>query len=222
MTVLQCKGILFDCDGVLVDSDASVMGAWGRWADDLGLDREAVTSIVHGRRSEDSIAELLPQAQWPAAIELIDRYELEDAATVRAIPGALDLVTSMPAGSWAVVTSGTYALATARLRAAGFGLPAVLVTADDVARGKPDPEGYLAAAARLGLAAAELIVLEDAQAGIDAARAAGVSAVAGVGRPDLRADVLIPDLTAVRWTDAGLAVTPTAPPPLDQQGRTAL
>ncbi len=206
MTVLACKGILFDCDGVLVDSDESVMTAWGRWADDLGLDRATVTRIVHGRRSADSVAELLPESQWPAAIELIDRYEIEDAATVRAIPGAVALVESMPAGSWAVVTSGTNALATARLRAAGFALPAVLVTADDVARGKPDPEGYLAAAARLGLAVADAIVLEDAQAGIDAARAAGVSAVVGVGREDLRADVLISDLTAVRWTEAGLDV----------------
>ena len=193
MTVLRCKGILFDCDGVLVDSDESVMSAWGRWADDLGLDRDAVTSIVHGRRSEDSVAELLPESQWPAAIELIDRYEIEDAASVRAIRGAVGLVNSMPAGSWAVVTSGTRELATARLRAAGFALPAVLVTADDVSRGKPDPEGYLAAATRLGLAPADAIVLEDAQAGIDAGRAAGASAVVGVGRVDLRADVLVPD-----------------------------
>jgi sugar-phosphatase len=209
VTVLRCKGILFDCDGVLVDSDESVMSAWGRWALDLGLDRDAVTSIVHGRRSEDSIAELLPESQWPLAIELIDRYEIDDAASVRAIPGAIGLVDSMPPGSWAVVTSGTYALATARLRAAGFALPEVLVTADDVSRGKPDPEGYLAAAARLGLAPADAIVLEDAQAGIDAGRAAGVSGVVGVGRADLRADVLVPDLTATRWTAAGLAITPT-------------
>ncbi|HZZ97308.1 MAG TPA: HAD-IA family hydrolase [Jatrophihabitantaceae bacterium] len=207
MTVLPCRGILFDCDGVLVDSDESVMTAWGRWADDLGLDRDSVTSIVHGRRSEDSVAELLPEPQWAEAIELIDKYEIEDAASVRAIPGAVELVNSMPAGLWAVVTSGTYELATARLRAAGFALPAVLVTAEDVSRGKPDPEGYLAAAARLGLTPADALVLEDAQAGIDAGRAAGVSAVVGVGREDLHADVLVSDLTAVRWIDAGLAVT---------------
>jgi sugar-phosphatase len=207
VTVLPCRGILFDCDGVLVDSDESVMTAWGRWADDLGLDRDSVTSIVHGRRSEDSVAELLPEPQWAEAIELIDKYEIEDAASVRAIPGAVELVNSMPAGLWAVVTSGTYELATARLRAAGFALPAVLVTAEDVSRGKPDPEGYLAAAARLGLTPADALVLEDAQAGIDAGRAAGVSAVVGVGREDLHADVLVSDLTAVRWIDAGLAVT---------------
>jgi sugar-phosphatase len=112
----------------------------------------------------------------------------------------------MPAGSWAVVTSGTYALATARLRAAGFAVPDVLVTADDVARGKPDPEGYLAAAAQLGRTPHETIVLEDAQAGIEAARAAGVSAVVGVGRNNLRADLVVPDLTGVHWTGDGLVV----------------
>jgi sugar-phosphatase len=206
MTLLPCRGILFDCDGVLVDSDASVMSAWGRWAVELGLDPDDVLPIVHGRRSEDTIAQLLPAAERAAGVDLIDRLELDDAATVRAIPGALELVASMPADSWAVVTSGTYALATARLRAAGFELPHVLITADDVRRGKPDPEGYLAAAERLGLAPADAIVLEDAQAGIDAARAAGGSAVVGVGRPELDADALVRDLTEVRWSDRGLVV----------------
>jgi mannitol-1-/sugar-/sorbitol-6-phosphatase len=206
VNLLPCKGILFDCDGVLVDSDASVMSAWGRWAVEVGLDPDEVLPIVHGRRSEDTIAQLLPEARRNTGIEIIDRLELEDAATVRAIPGARDLVGSMPPGTWAVVTSGTRALATARLRAAGIDVPQVLITADDVSQGKPDPEGYLAAADRLGFAPARTIVLEDAQAGIDAARAAGVSAVVGVGRPELDADALVGDLTEVRWTDSGLAV----------------
>lgn len=206
MNLLPCKGILFDCDGVLVDSDASVMSAWARWAVELGLDPDDVLPIVHGRRSEDTIAQLLPEAQRRHGVDLIDRLELDDAATVRAISGARELAASMTPGTWAVVTSGTYALATARLQSAGFDVPTVLITADDVSNGKPDPEGYLAAAQRLGLDPADTIVLEDAQAGIDAARAAGVRAVVGVGRPDLDADALVGDLSEVRWTAAGLEV----------------
>jgi sugar-phosphatase len=203
---LPCKGILFDCDGVLVDSDASVLNAWRRWADDVGLDPHHVTALVHGRRSEDSVAELLPEPRRSAGVELIDRYEIEDAMSVRAITGALDLVATLPTGTWAVVTSGTYELATARLRAAGFAIPDVLITADDVSTGKPDPEGYQAAAARLGIHPRDTVVFEDAQAGIDAARAAGAGAVVGVGRNDLRADALIPDLAAARWTGDGLQI----------------
>jgi mannitol-1-/sugar-/sorbitol-6-phosphatase len=203
---LPCKGILFDCDGVLVDSDASVLSAWRRWALDLGLDPERVLPLVHGRRSADTVAELLPAPDRAGALERIDRYEVDDAGSVAAVPGAVELLTSMPTTGWAVVTSGTYELATARLKAAGLPMPGVLVTADDVSAGKPDPEGYLLAAARLDLQPSATIVLEDAQAGIDAARAAGASAVVGVGRDGLRADVIVPDLIRLRWTSNGLIV----------------
>lgn len=203
MTFLRCEAVLFDCDGVLVDSDASVFCAWTRWAVELGLDPDDVTAQVHGRRSADTIAALLPQEQRPDATARIDRYEVEDAGAVRAIPGAGDLVRAVPA--WAVVTSGRRELALARLEAAGLPVPSVLVTADDVTRGKPDPEGYLAAAAGLGVHPARTVVLEDAAAGIRAARAAGVSAVLAVGdRDDLVGDARVPDLTRVRWTKGGL------------------
>jgi sugar-phosphatase len=203
---LSCKGILFDCDGVLVDSDVSVLRSWRRWAVEFGFDPDDVTPLVHGRRSADTVAQLLPESKRAEGAERIDRIELDDAASVRAIPGAVRLVASMPAGTWAVVTSGTHALATARLHAAGFDVPDVLITADDVARGKPDPEGYLAAATQLDREPGDTIVLEDAQAGIDAAYAAGASAVVGVGRDDLRADLVVRDLTTLRWTDIGVTV----------------
>lgn len=206
MNLLPCKGILFDCDGVLVDSDASVYGAWRRWAAEFGLDADTVVDLAHGRRSSDTVSELLPKPQRAGALAAIDRYEIEDASTVRAIPGAVELVDSMPPDAWAVFTSGTYELASARLKAAGLPAPAILVTADDVAHGKPHPEGYRTAAQRLGIDPADTIVLEDAQPGIDAARAAGVRTVVGVGREDLRADAFVPDLTELRWTGTGLAV----------------
>jgi sugar-phosphatase len=204
MSELDCTGILFDCDGVLVDSDASVLSAWSRWARDLGFDPDIVASVVHGRRSADTVAELVPGDGRAAALERIDRYEVEDAAAVTAIAGAIDLLATIPLERWAVVTSGTRDLATARLAAAGVPIPAVLVTAGDVSRGKPDPEGYLAAAARLGLDARDTVVLEDAPSGIAAARAAGVAAVIGVGRHGLEADVHVRDLTELRWSGHGL------------------
>ncbi len=204
-TLLRCQAVLFDCDGVLVDSDASVLAAWTRWAHELGLEPDAVTAVVHGRRSADTVAELVAAPGRAAAAELIDRFEVDDAASVVAVDGAVALTNAVP--RWAVVTSGHRELAVARLRAAGIAVPEVLVTADDVDRGKPDPEGYLAAARRIGVDPGRTVVLEDAAAGIAAARAAGVRAVIGIGeREDLDADVRVADLTAVRWTDDGLLV----------------
>lgn len=202
MPLLRCTAILFDCDGVLVDSDASVYSAWRRWAVEQSLDPDEVSLVVHGRRSSDTIAALLPPERRAEAAALIDRFELEDAASVTAVAGAADLVAAVP--QWAVVTSGTLELATARLSAARLPIPSVFITAGDVRRGKPDPEGYLAAARGLGVAPAQTVVLEDAAAGIAAARAAGVHAVVGVGRPGLDADAHVIDLTELRWTGDGL------------------
>jgi sugar-phosphatase len=214
-TVLSCRGVLFDCDGVLVDSLASVASAWGRWAGGLGLDPEAVSSLVHGRRSVDTVALLVPEPQRARQLALIDRYEIEDAATVRAIAGAAALLESLSGAPWAVVTSGRTELARARLRAAGLPYPAQIVTADDVAQGKPDPEGYRTAAARLGIAPSETVVVEDQPVGIRAARAAGAGAVVGVGllAVGAGADLVVPDLRSLRWTAGGLeVVVPTLSP----------
>jgi mannitol-1-/sugar-/sorbitol-6-phosphatase len=202
-TLLRCEAVLFDCDGVLVDSDASVVRCWTRWAAVYGFDADTVVAMAHGRRSSDTVAELVPSDRRAEASALIDQLEFEDAATVTAIAGALGLTRAVP--RWAVVTSGNRRLAAARLAAAGFDRPPAIVTADDVARGKPDPEGYLAAARQLSVDPAGAIVLEDAAAGIAAARAAGVSAVVAVGdRGELAGDVHVADLTALEWDGQGL------------------
>jgi sugar-phosphatase len=195
----QVTALLFDSDGVLVDSDESVRRAWSRWAEHYGLDPEAVHPEVHGRRAGDRGAAMLPAARQGEALERINRYELEDVGAVTAVAGARELTASLPAGAWAVVTSGTAALSAARLAAAGIPRPAVLVTADDITAGKPSPEGYLAAATALGRDPGECVVLEDAVSGEAAARAAAVLGVVGVGPRalDTTADVVVTDLAGL-------------------------
>jgi sugar-phosphatase len=199
---------LFDCDGVLVDSEPSLNVAWSRWACDLGLEPGAVVDMVHGRRAEDVVALLVPEAQRAEQLARIDRYELDGAASVPAVAGALALLGSLPGERWAVVTSGRAELARARLRAAGLPCPVALVAAEDVGRGKPDPEGYRTAAEHLGIATEDAVVIEDAPVGIRAARAAGAGAVIGVGprATGAGADLVVPDLRSLRWTGDGLEV----------------
>jgi mannitol-1-/sugar-/sorbitol-6-phosphatase len=204
---LPCRGLLFDSDGVLVDSDASVETSWSRWARERGLEPAEVLETVHGRRSADTVSVLIGAVDRAAALDAIDRYEVEDSAMVTALPGAARLLGSLPAGAWAVVTSGRRPLAVARLEAAGLPAPAVLVTADDVPAGKPDPAGYLAAAAALGCPPGECVVLEDSPAGVAAGRAAG-AVVLGVSERALAtdADVVVRDLRGLRWDGARLTV----------------
>lgn len=208
MTFLECSGVLFDSDGVLVDSDGSVVRAWSEWAVARGFDADEVIGMVHGRKSRETVALLVDEPGRESALADIDARELDDARQVTALPGAVALTEAMPADRWAIVTSATRALGTARLSAAGIRLPAHLVTADDVRQGKPDPEGYLAAGRALGLPIDGLIVIEDSPAGIEAARAAGVRAVIGVGERALAsdADVVVRDLRDVAWTEAGMRV----------------
>lgn len=209
---VPCRALLLDCDGVLVDSDASVHRTWNRWARRYGLRPDLVGEAVHGRRSEDTVRMLIDEGARDEALAAIDRYEVEDAASVGEIAGAAGLLGPLPPGVWAVVTSGIRRLARARLAAAGLPDPAVLVTADDVTRGKPAPDGYLAAAAALGVPPGESVVLEDSAAGVAAGRAAGVRMVLGVGRRALDTDApaVVADLRGVRWTDGALHVAPDA------------
>lgn len=173
----DCAAILFDLDGVLVDSSAAVERAWSRWAAEVEIGLDTVMAAVHGRRTADTIRAVAPHLD---AVAEAARLEAREATAdgVAAYPGVAQLLGSLPAGRWAVVTSGSRPLASGRLAAAGLPLPAVVVTAEDVRGGKPDPEGYLAAAAALGSAPAHCVVVEDAPAGVEAARRAGMGVVA--------------------------------------------
>ena len=175
---LACEALLFDLDGVLVDSIVSVEHTWRVWADRHGLDLETVLRSAHGRRALDTVRLVAPQLD--AAAEIIALSAQESSATqgLSEVPGAHALLTALPLDRWAVVTSGDRAVAEHRLRHVGLPVPNVMVCGDEVKHGKPDPEGYVAAAAKLGIAPSGCIVVEDAPSGIEAAHSAGMRVIA--------------------------------------------
>lgn len=177
MPVFECSAILFDLDGVLCDSTKAVDREWREWAARKGVDGDAVMAIAHGVRTIEVIRRVAPHLDAEAEADAIENHEAFDQRGVTVMPGALDLVKSIPAERWGVVTSGSRLLAEHRLPHCGVPVPKVLVTSDDVVNGKPDPEPYLKGAAGLGFEAAECLVIEDAPAGIQSAKAGGIKVV---------------------------------------------
>ncbi len=178
MTELACDAVLFDLDGVLVDSTACIERHWRRWAAERDLDADDILRVAHGRPTVETILLVAPQLAAEEEAARLDSGEAFDTGGVARIEGAAQLVRSLPTDAWTVVTSGTKDTAMTRLTHTGVPAPSVLVTADDVKRGKPNPEGYLLAAAKLDLKPDRCIVIEDAPAGIGAAHAAGMRVVA--------------------------------------------
>jgi sugar-phosphatase len=180
MDTIRCSAVLFDLDGVLIDSTPAVARVWHGWAVEHGLDPETVIHMAHGRPSRTTIRELLPQANIDIDHEdrEVERREMADLDGVVLLPGAGQLLNSLPRERWTIATSCTRALAEVRLRAAGLPIPRTMITASDVKIGKPDPEPYLKAAAKLGFEASDCIVVEDAPAGVRAGKAAGARVIA--------------------------------------------
>jgi sugar-phosphatase len=180
MIAIRCSALLFDLDGVLIDSTPAVARVWHRWAIERGLNPESVVRMAHGRPSRTTIRELLPGADIDIDRENreVERREIEDLDGVVLLPGAQKLLRTLPPERWTIATSSTRALAEVRLRAAGLPVPKTIITASDVKIGKPDPEPYLKAAAKLGFAAADCIVVEDAPTGVRAGKAAGARVIA--------------------------------------------
>lgn len=177
MRTFECAAILFDLDGVLVDSTGSVDRQWRMWAEESNIDPGKVLEIAHGVRTIEVVRKLAPHLDAAAEVVRIEKREAEDHQGVSVMPGAPELLKAIPEGRWCVVTSGTRHLATSRLKLANLPTPKVLVSADDVSRGKPDPEPYLMGASLLGMNPAECLVIEDAPAGIRAAHAGGMKAI---------------------------------------------
>ncbi|UUN25862.1 HAD-IA family hydrolase [Streptomyces sp. FIT100] len=213
LTTLHAEALLFDNDGTLVSSLESVHRCWTRWAGEYGITAEEFARVeLHGRPAAEIAADLLPAGVVAEAVARIEQLEVEDVAGgVVLLPGTARLLASLPAERWAVVTSATRRLGEARLEAVGI-RPKTLIAADDVSRGKPDPEPFLLAARRLGVDPARCVVFEDAPAGLAAGRAAGMTTVALATTHDpaeLDADVVVGDLSAVsaQATARGVEIT---------------
>jgi len=178
MPTFQCSAILFDLDGVLVDSTASVSRQWRRWAEENGVDPELAVSLTHGVRTIDTVRLVAPHLDAEAETRKIEEREATDSQGVLIMPGAAELLRSLPPERWCIVTSGTRRVASSRLVAGKLPVPQVIVTGNDVSRGKPDPEPYLKGAELLGMKPSECLVVEDAPAGIRAAHAGGMKVIA--------------------------------------------
>jgi len=178
MPEIHCAALLFDMDGVLINSTPAVARVWRRWAIEHGFNPEEVVARAHGRPSLTTVREYLPNADHEAENRQVERREIEDLEGVIPLPGALDLLASLPEDRWTIVTSCTRPLAQVRIRAAGLPLPKKLITSNDITHGKPHPEPYLKGASILGFPPEECIVLEDVPAGVRAGKAAGARVIA--------------------------------------------
>ncbi|GAB7259192.1 sugar phosphatase [Dickeya ananatis] len=180
---MECKGFLFDLDGTLVDSLPAVERAWSNWARDHDIAPQTVLDFIHGKQAITSLRHFLAGASEETIqrefVEL-EQVEATDTAGIVAMPGAQALLTRLDELEipWAIVTSGTVPIAHARHREAGLSAPREFITAEQVARGKPNPDAYLLGAQRLGLSPAECVVVEDAPAGVLSGLAAGCKVIA--------------------------------------------
>jgi sugar-phosphatase len=201
MIPIPCRGLLFDMDGVLVDSTPAVARVWTGWAREHGFEPGAVVKQAHGRPSIATIRELLPHGDHHAEDREVERRELEDVDDVVALPGAAEMLRTLPTNRYAIVTSATRRLAEVRLRAAGLPIPQHFVTFNDVKRGKPNPDPYLMGAESLRVPPANCIVIEDAPSGVRAGKAAGARVIAvrttsnDAELSQARADWIIADLS---------------------------
>ena len=205
--IFEASGLLFDNDGVLVDSMGTVDGSWGVWSKTYSPGFQ-ISYEHHGRRASEIVASLVGEELFEEALAEINRLELELTHLTTAMPGAKKLLESLESGTWTVVTSAGRDLGTSRLKAAGLPVPKELVCADDVSSGKPNPEPYLMGAKKLSLDISQCIVFEDAPSGVAAGVAAGASAVIGIGEEvlDSKADVVISSLEGISFLGGKLGL----------------
>lgn len=201
----DCDAILFDLDGVLVDSTRSVARQWRRWAEEHGIDPDWAVSLAHGVRTVDAVRLVAPELDAAAEAAKIEEREASDTENVEVMPGAAELLRSLSDNQWCIVTSGTRTVAASRLQAGHLPTPRVLLTAQDVRNGKPHPEPYLKGAELLGAEPKDCVVIEDAPAGIRAAHAGGMKVIAlqtTYPRAELKeADAIVQTLANVRVTN---------------------
>jgi sugar-phosphatase len=178
MTFILADAILFDLDGVLIDSSACILRHWQVWAQKHDLNLAAIMQVAHGRMTVETMRLVAPHLDVEAEARRFEAAEAVDTDGIIAIEGAAELLKSLPPDGWTIVTSGSRTLATNRLICTGLPVPRFFITADDVKNGKPHPEPYLAGAIALGVSPAGCVVIEDAPAGIAAAHSAGMRTIA--------------------------------------------
>jgi mannitol-1-/sugar-/sorbitol-6-phosphatase len=201
---IQCQGVLFDMDGILVSSLGSVERSWTKWAELRGVDPELTCRTAHGCRAIDTIGKMRPDLDAEQELKVIEDIEIGDNEGLTVLPGVLEMLTALPADRWTVVTSSTRKLALVRMAVGGIPVPRKIVAADFVTRGKPHPEPFLKGAAVLGFAPKDCIVFEDSASGSHAGRAAGCTVVATTFSHPVEsldaAHYIVEDLTGMRVT----------------------
>ena len=207
MTTLNCKAILFDLDGTLVDSAFRVQRLWLEWSKRKGIDTDALLEVMHGRRMSETIQILAPHLSLQDEIEELEMSEVTDMNDVYPYSGANEMLSKLSSRQWAIVTSGTLRVASARIKYVGLPTPEVFVTADVVKAGKPAPDAYLLAAKQLHVEPSDCVVVEDAPAGIQAGKAAGMRTIAiasSLPKKALdQADVIVSHLADIMLYTAG-------------------
>jgi mannitol-1-/sugar-/sorbitol-6-phosphatase len=202
-TDVLCSGLLFDMDGVLLDSTHAVARVWRQWAVEHGFNPEEVARVAQGRPSLSTIRDYLPNSDHIKENREVERRELADLEGVVPWPGAIELLQSLPADRWAIVTSCTRPLAEMRLRTGGLPRPRIFITSEDIQNGKPAPDPYLKGAEMLGFDSADCIVVEDVPAGVRSGKAAGCRVIAlrttmpEVELKDAGADWIVKDCRAI-------------------------
>jgi len=208
MADLHVKAIVFDMDGTLVDSTGVVEQVWGEFAARHDVDLGELFAFSHGRQAIDTVRRFLPDLDDAARWEISDGLQADELLRLEGIveiPGAAAFFHDIPDSQVALVTSAPRELALLRMEAAGMAFPLVTITSEDVARGKPHPDGYLSAARQLGVEPSEMVVFEDAPAGIAAARASGATVV--VVGPGLGGDYHVDDYRALTVSADGTGLT---------------
>ena len=206
----DCDAILFDLDGVLVDSKHCIEHLWQVWAGSHQINIDKVLHYAHGRRALETIRLVAPHLDAEREAAELAAGEATDTGGLARIPGALELLQSIPPDAWGIATSGSRATAVTRLNFGGLPVPDVLICAEDVAAGKPDPEAYQFAALMLGVKPERCVVIEDAPAGIEAGRAAGMHVVGVLSSSYMAEELRQAQVMVRKLGDIEVALAPKA------------
>jgi sugar-phosphatase len=206
MLTLKCQAILFDLDGTLIDSALRLRRLWQNWGQQNGFALESILEIMHGRRASETIKLIAPHLPIEKEVNALETEEISDMEGVEVYIGASELLSKLSSKQWAIVTSGSRKVSEARLKYVRLSIPNILITGDDVRIGKPAPDGYLLAAYYLNLKPTDCVVIEDAPAGVQAGKSAGMRVI-GVATTHSWEELYQADIITQRLTELSLNIT---------------